>query len=227
MNLDDVLKFLRTARNQKSDLLLMFFSTLVSGVVLLASVNQEYIIRMNPFNISILALATIMPIYLLNQVLACHTVNRVLRAIANRLADLMELPDEAQIHWLALVRDFPLWPHLFFAAPSRLFGDLLTIVCVYVTAVVTYTTDCSLIPAYVMTIIASLLLWLLSHKFVVKAVRAVEPDNLKSALEPLWRKVKHTLRQDKDFLAHIAKRLDNIESLVSRKRSDDHVEPDS
>jgi hypothetical protein len=212
MNYDKIIQFLDLNRGRKFNILLSIFSSLISGFILIFVINPKYCKEFSPFLIVMLSLSAIAPIYIFNQICSVIAVYKLSKKALTKVASFANLQPDQDKELDNFISEFIRSEsfHFIYNPPARQVGELVTVIAVYISALVSWIFSFSLISTYGIITFISCLLLFATLKFLYAVVDELKPNHF----EPLLNK----LRKDEDFKVHLKKRLDHLESLIKEKK---------
>jgi hypothetical protein len=223
IHLDNIKSFIHVDRDNKIDMILPIITTLISGLIIILSISPEYLRELNPFTLFLLSIACALPVWAFNQLLWWYLGRRVSSELVGKIAYVFDVSEkEKKVVAFALSQLMKAIDLMRFI-PSKDIANLVTIITIYLGAVVTYFAFDS--PAFLYGTIfsLSLVIWLVGLFALNRASRKIDVKPLKMA----WDQLKH----NEELLRYINQHVERIEQLIqsrtsSRKDKNGTAEPE-
>jgi hypothetical protein len=216
INLDDLKAFLHNDRSNKMDMILPVITTLISGLVIILSISPEYLSELNPFTLLLLSIASALPVWAINQLLWLHLEKRVTSQLVSRIVLAFDVSaKEKKILSFALSRLLKAIDIMRFI-PSKDIANLVTIVTIYMGAVIVYFTYASPARLYLSILSLSFIIWLVCMCVLHHYCQKIDVKPLKKAWEQLI--------NNEELLGQINRHFARIETLVRARAGQEPLE---
>lgn len=211
IHFDDLQAFVRNDRNLKKEMILPIITTLISGLVIILSISPQYLSELNPFTLLLLSVASALPVWAVNQLLWLHLERRVTSQIVGRIVLAFDISaKEKKVLSFALSRLMKAIDVMRFI-PSKDIANLVTIVTIYIGAVIVYFTIQSPARLYITILSLSLIVWLVCMCVLHIYCQKINVIPIKKAWEQLI--------SNDELLAHINSYFERIEKLIHVRTS--------
>jgi hypothetical protein len=211
IHFDDLQAFVRNDRNLKKEMILPIITTLISGLVIILSISPQYLSELNPFTLLLLSVASALPVWAVNQLLWLHLERRVTSQIVGRIVLVFDISaKEKKVLSFALSRLMKAIDVMRFI-PSKDIANLVTIVTIYIGAVIVYFTIQSPARLYITILSLSLIVWLVCMCVLHIYCQKINVKPIKKAWEQLI--------SNDELLAHINSYFERIEKLIHVRTS--------
>jgi hypothetical protein len=206
IHLDDLKAFVHNDRNKTKDMILPIITTLISGLIIILSISPQYLRELNPLTLLLLSVASALPVWAVNQLLWLHLERRMTSQIVGRIVLAFDISvKEKKVLSFALSRLLKAVDIMRFI-PSKDIANLVTIVTIYLGAVVVYFTSQSPAGLYITIFSFSLIVWLACLFVLHSYCQKIDVKPLKNA----WEK----LINNEELVGQISSHLERIERLI-------------
>ncbi len=211
IHLDDLKAFVRNDRNTSKDMILPIITTLISGLIIILSISPQYLRELNPFTLLLLSVASALPVWAVNQLLWMHLERRVTSQIVARIVLAFDVSaKEKKILSFALSRLLKTIDIMRFI-PSKDIANMVTIITIYLGAVIVYFTVQSPARLYITILSLSLIIWLVCLFVLHRYCQKIDVKPIKKAWEQLI--------SNDELIGQINKHFETIEKLVQARTS--------
>ena len=209
IHLDDLKAFVHNDRNKTKDMILPIITTLISGLIIILSISPQYLSELNPFTLLLLSVASALPVWAVNQLLWLHLERRMTSQIVGRIVLAFDISaKEKKVLSFALSRLLKAIDIMRFI-PSKDIANLVTIVTIYLGAVVVYFTSQSPASLYITILSFSLIVWLACLFVLHSYCQKIDVKPLKKAWEHLINNV--------ELHDQINRHFERIEKLIQMR----------
>ena len=206
IHLDDIKSFVHVDRDKRIDIILPVLTTLISGLVIILLISPEYLRELNPFTLFLLSIACALPVWAFNQLLWWHLGRRVSGEIIAKAAYIFTVSGkEEKVLSFALVQLMKAIDIMRFI-PSKDIANLVTILTIYISAVVLYFTSSSPALLYGSIFSLSLIIWLTDLYILHRTSRKIDVEPLKN----VW----DQLKNNEELLMHINRHIEKVEKMI-------------
>ncbi len=206
IHLDDMKAFVHFERNRMADTLLPILTTLISGIVIIISISPYYLHELNPFTLFLLAVASALPVWALNQLLWWQLGRSVTGKLVARFIILFNVPEkDKKLLSFALTQLMKSLDVMRFI-PSKNIANLVTIFTIYIAAAADYFYYHSPAFLYGVVFFLSILAWLCAWLVLHRTCQKIKVETLKKTWEQL--------KNDEEFFAKIDGYFERIEKLL-------------
>ena len=218
IHLDDLKAFVHNDRNKTKDMILPIITTLISGLIIILSISPQYLRDLNPFTLLLLSVASALPVWAVNQLLWLHLERRVTSQIVARIVLAFDISvKEKKVLSFALSRLLKAIDIMRFI-PSKDIANLVTIVTIYLGAVVVYFTSQSPAGLYITILSFSLIVWLACLFVLHSYCQKIDVKPLKKAWEHLINNV--------ELHDQINRHFERIEKLIQMRTGQEKPDDD-
>ena len=218
IHLDDLKAFVHNDRNKTKDMILPIITTLISGLIIILSISPQYLSELNPFTLLLLSVASALPVWAVNQLLWLHLERRVTSQIVARIVLAFDISvKEKKVLSFALSRLLKAIDIMRFI-PSKDIANLVTIVTIYLGAVVVYFTSQSPAGLYITILSFSLIVWLACLFVLHSYCQKIDVKPLKKAWEHLINNV--------ELHDQINRHFERIEKLIQMRTGQEKPDDD-
>ena len=218
IHLDDLKAFVHNDRNKTKDMILPILTTLISGLIIILSISPQYLRDLNPFTLLLLSVASALPVWAVNQLLWLHLERRMTSQIVGRIVLAFDISvKEKKVLSFALSRLLKAIDIMRFI-PSKDIANLVTIVTIYLGAVVVYFTSKSPASLYITILSFSLIVWLACLFVLHSYCQKIDVKPLKKAWEHLINNV--------ELHDQINRHFERIEKLIQMRTGQEKPDDD-
>lgn len=206
IRLDDIKSFIHVDRDKKIDMILPVITTLISGLVIILLISPEYLRELNPFTLFLLSIACALPVWAFNQLLWWHLGRKVSGELVAKVAYIFAVSGkEKKVLSFALAQLMKAIDVMRFI-PSKDIANLITILTIYLSAIVIYFTSNSPALLYGAIFSLSLIIWLVGLYVLHRTSRKIDVEPLKD----VW----DQLKNNEELLMHINQHFERVEKMV-------------
>lgn len=206
VHLDDLKAFVHNDRNTIKEMVLPILTTLISGLIIILSISPQYLRELNPLTLLLLSVASALPVWAINQLLWMHLEKRMTSQIVGRIVMVFDVSaKEKKVLSFALSRLMKAIDIMRFI-PSKDIASLVTIVTIYLGAVMVYIIQTSIAGLYIVIFSLSLLVWLVCMCVLHFYCQKIDVMPLKKAWEQFI--------NNEELRGQINQHLERIEKLI-------------
>jgi hypothetical protein len=211
IHFDDIKKFVHVDRDKRIDMILPVLTTLISGLVIILLISPEYLRELNPFTLFLLSVACALPVWAFNQLLWWHLGRKISSELVAKAAYIFAVSGKGKkVLSFALGQLMKAIGVMRFI-PSRDIANLVTILTIYLSAVVIYFTSNSPALLYGAIFSLSLIIWLVGLYVLHRVSRKIDVEPLKV----IWEQLKN----NEELLMHINQHFERVEKMVHSRTS--------
>jgi hypothetical protein len=211
IHFDDIKSFIHVDRDKRIDMILPVLTTLISGLVIILLISPEYLRELNPFTLFLLSVACALPVWAFNQLLWWHLGRKISSELVAKAAYIFAVSGKGKkVLSFALSQLMKAIDVMRFI-PSRNIANLVTILTIYLSAVVIYFTSNSPALLYGAIFSLSLIIWLVGLYVLHRASRKIDVEPLKV----IWEQLKN----NEELLMHINQHFERVEKMVHSRTS--------
>ncbi|MCB1705274.1 MAG: hypothetical protein KDI17_10445 [Halioglobus sp.] len=203
MNLSHAQYLFRPRPEQGWHAAIPLFTVLVSGLVIILSIDPTYLRELHPVTLLLLSIACALPVWACNQLLWWHIGRRVSAAIVASICTILDVPDNrSKVYKLALTELLKALDVLRFV-PYKEVANMATVVTIYLGAALCYLSGGSQLTLAAAIFSLSLFVWVCALAAMLRAIHKLDVQ----PLQELWREAKNR----DEFVAAIHTHLDRME----------------
>jgi hypothetical protein len=211
IHFDDIKSFIHVDRDKRIDMILPVLTTLISGLVIILLISPEYLRELNPFTLFLLSVACALPVWAFNQLLWWHLGRKISSELVAKAAYIFAVSGKGKkVLSFALGQLMKAIGVMRFI-PSRDIANLVTILTIYLSAVVIYFTSNSPALLYGSIFSLSLIIWLIGLYVLHRVSRKIDVEPLKV----IWEQLKN----NEELLMHINQHFERVEKMVHSGKS--------
>jgi hypothetical protein len=211
IHFDDIKSFIHVDRDKRIDMILPVLTTLISGLVIILLISPEYLRELNPFTLFLLSVACALPVWAFNQLLWWHLGRKISSELVAKAAYIFAVSGKGKkVLSFALGQLMKAIGVMRFI-PSRDIANLVTILTIYLSAVVIYFTSNSPALLYGAIFSLSLIIWLVGLYVLHRVSRKIDVEPLKV----IWEQLKN----NEELLMHINQHFERVEKMVHSRTS--------
>jgi len=206
IHFDDIKTFVHTESDKKTEGILSIITTLISGLIIIVTINPEYLRELNPFTLFLLSVSCALPVWAFNQLLWWYLGRKISGEIVAKVAFVFDITGpEKKVLSFVLSRLMNAVDIMRFI-PAKNIANLVTILAIYGGAVVLYFASGTLSLLYGTIFAISLFIWLAGMLVLKRTSRKVDVAYLKMTWD--------NLKFNEELLMHINQQFERIERLV-------------
>ena len=218
MNIESIRQFNELKRSKQFNILLSIFSSLISGFVIIFCLNPTYCKEANSLLLILLSFSFIVPIYILNQIGSVIIVSIIIKNGLSKLTKFLNITEHGQEsvdNLIDYIRNKYISNYIY-NSPTRQFGEIVTIISSYLTALMALVFNFSILVTYLMLLVTSISTFFIIKYIAVSFISELNSENL----EPLISKLKN----NSDFKTDISNRCNKIVTSIEKKRIDKELD---
>ena len=215
MSLNDVMHFLMSSKQEKSDLVFTILLPLISGIVIILIVKPGWIISTNVITLCLLSFSAILPVWGINVIVWSLIDQKILNETFLHMVSFLTIPEESKSLLKKTINEISMPKSFFGCDIARRSSSMMTAICTYLTATISYFVRPSLPSIYLCVVLTSLVL---SVSFAVFIVKIVIPRQDKEKLNRIWEEVKAEFRSRGELRAHVKERIERVERIIAAQK---------
>lgn len=188
------------------DKILPIMTTLISGLIIIIVISPDCLRELNPFTLFLLSVACALPVWALNQLLWWQLARKVSSELVGKVICVFDVSVKGKNMLALALTQLMKVIDIMRLIPSKNIANLVTIIAIYISVVVTYFTSGSPALLYGIVFFLCFIAWFIGLFVLHLASRKIDEKSLKFA----W----HQLKNNEEFMRHIDQKIEKIEQIV-------------